>query len=117
MMILYLKNYEFKTIAHKLGLIYILNIIDLMLGMILFNANFKPATNGFNAILFGNPFCIIFLKILLPIALLGYLLYRIQQIDDRRILRLINLTISLILIFFLITNLVHLSNWINTSLI
>lgn len=116
-MILYLKNYEFKTIAHKLSLIYILNIIDLVLGIILFNANFKPAMNGLSALIFGNPFGIIFLKILLPAGILGYFFYKIQQIDDRRILRLINLTISLTLLFFLVTNLVHLSNWINTSVI
>lgn len=113
-LILYLKNDELQTLTHKLTLVYLLNIADLILGMILFKANFEPMMNEWSQFLFSSPWAIVLIKIMLPAGMIGYLFYHIKKTNDRRILRLINLLTLTILFFFLISNLLHLSNWINT---
>ena len=117
MLILYLKNDEFNTLTHKLALVYLLNIADLILGIILFKTNFEPMMDGWSQFLFSTPWAMCLIKIILPAGIMVYLMYHIQQTDDRRILRLINLITLSILFFLLISNLLHLSNWINTILI
>ena len=112
MMLLYFKNYRPQVIAHKLSLLYLLNLLDLILGSILFHANVSLSTNPINAYIFTTPWLTFILKITLPAALFIYLFYYLSQTESAKIIRISNLCISALLVFYGFMNLVHLSNWI-----
>lgn len=112
MVLLFLKNYRPQAIAHKLSLLYLLNLLDLILGSILFHANVTLATNPLSAYLFTNPWLTFILKIALPAALFIYLFYYLSQTESAKLIRISNLCISVLLVFYSFMNLVHLSHWI-----
>ena len=112
MMLLYLKNYRPQAIAHKLGLLYLLNLLDLIFGSILFHADVTLSTHPISAYFFTNPWLIFLLKVTLPAALFIYLFYYLSQTESAKIIRIYNICISALLVFYGFMNLVHLSNWI-----
>ena len=116
-MLLYFKNYHPHVMAHKLSLLYLLNIVELLLSMILFHADICTVTNPILIAVMNHPWLMILLKALLPAILFGYLFYYLTQTESAKILHLSNLGISALLVIYGFINLVYLSNWILVPII
>ena len=111
-MLLYFKNYHPHVMAHKLSMLYLLNLVELILSMILFHADVSTVTNPVVIYVMNHPWLMILLKASLPAILLGYLFYYLTQTESAKIIHLSNLGISALLVIYGFMNLVHLSNWI-----
>lgn len=111
-MLLYLKNYHPHVMAHKFGVLYLLNLVELILSAILFHADVTVMTNPISLYVMNHPWLMILLKGIFPALLLGYLFYHLTQTDSGKLVRFTNLGTSVLLVIYAVINLVHLSNWI-----
>lgn len=84
-MISFIKNYNLNSIKVKLILLYILNVLDISLTVLLLRTGFFVEANYFMSSIVTSPLRYILIKILLPAILLICLFIRIKSATQHQL--------------------------------
>ncbi|MTI71068.1 MAG: hypothetical protein FH751_12535 [Firmicutes bacterium] len=111
-MITLLKNYSYENILNKILLLFILNATDIVFTLILLNSGFCLEANPFMVNIVQSPLKSFIFKIILPAILLMYLTIRLKKANNHQ-LKVSNVLINIMTIFYLTINIFHLI-WLST---
>ena len=103
----FIKQSSLSTIKIKLIILYILNISDILLTLILVRTGLIIEANPVMASIIENSFATFFVKGIIPALLFIYLYYRLQSATPKMI-KLTNRCIFVLLRFYFIINCLHL---------
>lgn len=100
----FLKYSSLKTIRKKFLILYLLNIMDIILTLLLLNTGFFVEANKFMLEIVQEPLLCFSIKVIIPGLLLHYIFRRIKKATDKQ-LRYSNYIInSAIFVYFLINS-------------
>lgn len=105
-MIGYLKAHDLKSIQNKIGILYLLNVMDIVFTLILLKTGFFVEANSFMAPIIDKPIITIMLKVFLVFVLLVILSYRIKDATEFQ-LRFSNYILNVANLAYLTINLSH----------
>lgn len=105
-MLLFLHTYSLVNFRYKLLALYLLNVLDILLTLLLLNTGFFMEINPFMINIVDNSLKIILLKILLPAFLLFFLYKRINNASIKQ-LKTSHKLINIMLIFYTSINMSH----------
>lgn len=103
----FIKQSSLSTIKIKLIILYILNISDILLTLILVRTGLIIEANPVMASIIENSFATFFVKGIIPALLFIYLYYRLQSATPKMI-KLTNFCIFILLGFYFFINCLHL---------
>ena len=103
----FIKQSSLSTIKIKLIILYILNISDILLRLILVRTGLIIEANPVMASIIENSFATFFVKGIIPALLFIYLYYRLQSATPKMI-KLTNFCIFILLGFYFFINCLHL---------
>ena len=103
----FIKQSSLSTIKIKLIILYILNISDILLTLILVRTGLIIEANPVMASIIENSFATFFVKGIIPALLFIYLYYRLQSATPKMI-KLTNFCIFILLEFYFFINCLHL---------
>ena len=103
----FIKQPSLSTIKIKLIILYILNISDILLTLILVRTGLIIEANPVMASIIENSFATFFVKGIIPALLFIYLYYRLQSATPKMI-KLTNFCIFILLGFYFFINCLHL---------
>jgi hypothetical protein len=106
-MISFIKNYSLKNIRNKFIVLYILNVTDIVSTLLLLDTGFYMEANVLMAKAVQSPFASLALKLVLPAVLLIMLYLRMQNATDQQ-LRVSNLLVNIVTLFYALINISHL---------
>lgn len=105
-LISFIKNYNLNSIKVKLILLYILNVLDISLTVLLLRTGFFVEANYFMHSIVTSPLRYILIKILLPAILLMFLFIRIKSATQHQ-LKKSNYCINIIIGVYVFIDLSH----------
>lgn len=105
--IAFIRSYQIESLKKKMILLYILNVTDIILTLLLLNTGFFAEVNVFMVNAVESPTLSILLKVILPALLLLYL-YKRNDVEDISGLRSTNIGINISLGLYTIVNITHL---------
>ncbi|MBY0756499.1 DUF5658 family protein [Clostridium sardiniense] len=105
---LFIKGYSYTNIKKKLQLLYILNISDIILTLILLKTGLFKEVNGIMVNIVENPLISIFIKVGLVGLLIYYLIKRMTNATNKQLL-ISNFILNGALGIYCIINLMHIS--------
>lgn len=85
MLVSFIKNYTLENIKHKLLILYLLNVTDIIFTLLLLATGFYIEANMFMAKAVQSFSASFILKILLPAALLFYLYLRMGKASEKQL--------------------------------
>ena len=103
----FIKQSSLSTIKIKLIILYILNISDILLTLILVRTRLIIEANPVMASIIENSFATFFVKGIIPALLFIYLYHRLQSATPKMI-KLTNFCIFILLGFYFFINCLHL---------
>lgn len=103
----FIRRYQLSNLKIKLLLLYLLNISDISLTIILVNTGLIIEANPLMANIITNSIATFFIKVLLPAVLFIYLYIRLKTATVKMI-KLTNYCLIGLLGFYLIINVLHL---------
>ncbi|WP_105615377.1 DUF5658 family protein [Vallitalea okinawensis] len=106
-MVTFIKDHDLRNIKHKLLLLYLLNVTDIVFTLLLINSGFYREVNPIMNQFISYELFSILLKVILPAGLLLYISLRIRKATEHQ-LRLSNILINLITSIYVIINILHL---------
>lgn len=106
-LIFILKTFSYEIIKKKLQILYILNVSDIILTLLLLKTGLFKEANGAMVNIVENPVASILLKVGLVGALIYYIIKRIAKATEKQ-LKISNYIISCALGIYSIINLMHL---------
>lgn len=106
-MVAFMKSYNLVSIKKKFIILYLLNVTDIILTVLLLRTGYFAEANVLMAKAVQDPIASFLLKILLPAILLFYLYLRIRKADDNN-LRTSNIAVNISLVIYGLVNLSHL---------
>lgn len=106
-MIQFIKQSTLESIKFKLIILYILNISDILLTLILVRTGLMIEANPLMADVIGNNIATFFIKGVIPVLLFIYLYYRLQSANPKMV-KLTNICIFFLLGFYFFINCLHL---------
>jgi hypothetical protein len=102
-----LKNSNINYIKKKLLVLYILNVTDILFTLFLINTGaFVEGNSVMAALIDSSQLSSLFLKLLLPLALICWIAYRMKKATQNQLIRC-NFTVNLCLVFYGIINIFH----------
>lgn len=110
-MITFIMSYELKHINMKLLLLYLLNLSDIILTLLLYRTGLFKELNSIMAAFLNNTTLAFMIKSLIPGLLLFLLYLRIKSANQKQ-LKISNYIISGAIILYLLVNFLHLL-WIS----
>lgn len=103
----YFRAYNVPSLIHKLWVIYILNLTDIVFTLLLVSTGaFVEANPAMQNMVHTNPAMSIIAKTLIPLALILYITQRIQFANDKQ-LKQSNILINGLTILYVIINISH----------
>ena len=105
-MIPFVKNHSLKSIKHKLLLLYVLNVIDIIFTLLLLKTGLFMEANALMVQVVECPKAAFALKVVLPAVLFILVYYRMQQAAPHQ-LKQSNLLISGAAFLYLLINISH----------
>lgn len=114
-MLSYIKGYDLNNIKNKLGLLYFLNVMDILFTVILLKTGLFVEANPFMVPIVNNPVKLSIIKIIFPALLLAFLFFRIRKAKEHQLI-ISNKIINGALCGYILLNLSHLF-WLNFNLI
>lgn len=99
--------HDLKTVRSKLIILYTLNVSDALLTYLLVGTGYFKEANFLLESIVLNFIQLVFIKILLPAALIAWVYFRIGQANQSQ-LRLGNYAINLVLLLYIVVNMLHL---------
>ncbi|MGG7077597.1 DUF5658 family protein [Clostridium sardiniense] len=105
---LFIKEYSYTNIKRKLQLLYILNVSDITLTLILLKTGMFKEANGVMVNVVENPILSILIKVGLVGLLIYYLIKRMINATNKQLL-MSNFILNGALGIYLIINLMHIS--------
>ena len=106
-MIAFFKDFSLTGIRKKLIIIYILNVLDIFLTLVLIRTGYFMEANPLMALLIDDSFFAIALKSFLPALLCTYLYVRLKKAADMQ-LKTSNCFIGGLLLLYTCINILHL---------
>jgi cell division protein FtsB len=106
-MIDFIKRHDLGIIKKKLIFLYLLNISDIIFTLMLLNTGYYIEANAVMAPVMRNPSAGFALKAALPAVLLLYLYFRLQNAVDSQ-LKISNILLNTITLFYILVNIMHL---------
>lgn len=103
----FIRRYQLSNLKIKLLLLYLLNISDISLTIILVNTGLIIEANPLMANIITNSIATFFIKVLLPAVLFVYLYIRLKTATVKMI-KLTNYCLIGLIGFYLIINVLHL---------
>lgn len=103
----FIKQSSLSTIKTKLIILYIFNVSDILLTLILVRTGLIIEANPVMAPIIENSFATFFVKGIIPALLFIYLYYRLQSATPKMI-KLTNFCIFILLGFYFFINCLHL---------
>lgn len=85
-MLYYLKNYSIISIKFKLLMLYILNVIDIALTLLLLKSGYYIEANPFMANIIELPMQLFLVKIIMPALLLCFIYFRIKKAKEHQLI-------------------------------
>ena len=116
-MVAFIKDYNLDSIKKKLILLYLLNVIDIFMTLLLLRTGLFREVNFIMAKLVEIPFASLLLKIIFPAFILYYLYTEIKKTaksEDQKPaqvyqeLKISNISINLSILIYVIVDLTHL---------
>ncbi len=101
-------QYQRSNLKTKLILLYLLNITDIIFTLLLVNTELVVEANPMMAIVLNESIMTFLVKVILPALLFIYLYLRLKTANEKMI-RLTNLGLLSLLLFYLIINLLHIT--------
>lgn len=105
-MIAFIKDYSLFIIKKKLIILYILNVLDITLTLILLSTGLYMEVNTFMAKEVNNPAKAFILKTVIPAVLLIYIYFRMQKATNKQ-LKQSNIFINIITGVYFLINISH----------
>ena len=99
--------HDLKTVRSKLIILYTLNVSDALLTYLLVGTGYFKEANFLLESIVLDFSQLVFIKILLPAALIAWVYFRIGQANQSQ-LRLGNYAINLVLLLYIVVNMLHL---------
>lgn len=106
-LIVFMKKHSLENIKHKLLLLYLLNVTDIVFTILLLATGYYTEANLFMSKAVQNLFASFMLKVLLPAVLLFYIYIRIKTANEKQ-LKQSNIILNLATIVYTIINISHL---------
>ena len=111
-MLSYIKNYSIINIKFKLSFLYLLNVSDIILTLLLIKSGYFVEANPFMASIIELPLQLTLLKIILPALLLSYIYFRMKKAKKHQLI-ISNNIINGALFGYGFLNLLHIFWFIN----
>lgn len=106
-MLLFIKDYQLTILKKKYILLYILNLIDIVFTILLLRTGYFREVNLFMSKAVNQPMICVFLKVILPALLLGYV-YQLSKTGEEDALKVSNIAVNISLSIYILVNLSHL---------
>lgn len=106
-LIVFMKNHSLENIKHKLLLLYLFNVTDIVFTLLLLATGYYMEANLLMAKAVQNLFVSFMLKVLLPAVLLFYIYIRIKTASEKQ-LKQSNILLNMATIVYAIINISHL---------
>ncbi|HAX73988.1 MAG TPA: hypothetical protein DCY20_10735 [Firmicutes bacterium] len=103
----FLKNYQQQNLGLKLGLLYLLNITDIIFTLMLIQTGLFLEANPLMAPILNNSMTTFLIKGILPAALFIYLYIRLNHATTKQ-LKISNIAILIMVLFYTLVNILHL---------
>lgn len=104
----FVKEKSLYRIRMKLGIIYILNLFDILLTLLFVETNQFIELNPLMKNIVHNSTMAMVVKCVIPAVLLGYLAIRLQKANEKQ-LRVSNVFVQAILILYIAINIIHMA--------
>lgn len=88
-------------------MLYVLNLIDIVFTVLLLRTGYFREVNLFMIKAVNQPMICVFLKVILPAILLGYV-YQLTKSEDEDALKVSNIAVNISLSIYMLVNLSHL---------
>lgn len=106
-MLLFIKDYQISILKKKYILLYVLNLIDIAFTILLLRTGYFREVNLFMLKAVDRPMICVFLKVVLPALLLGYV-YQLTKSEEEDALKVSNIAVNISLSIYILVNLSHL---------
>ena len=106
-MILFIKNFELENIKHKLMILYIFNVTDIIFTHLLLATGFYLEANFLMTKAVQSLFSSFILKIALPATLLFYIYTRMKKANEKQ-LKQSNIIVNIATAIYSLINIFHL---------
>ena len=106
-MLLFIKDYQISILKKKYIMLYVLNLIDIVFTVLLLRTGYFREVNLFMIKAVNQPMICVFLKVILPAILLGYV-YQLTKSEDEDALKVSNIAVNISLSIYMLVNLSHL---------
>lgn len=103
----YLTIEAYPKVKRKLVLLYFLNVTDIIFTLLFHNTGYFIELNPVMKQMLSNQTVILIAKLIIPFALLFYIGIRLKKATGKQ-LKIANILILVVLIFYLVINLMHL---------
>lgn len=106
MLVKFFRKYDIVVIRHKLVVLYLLNLADILLTELLLNTGYYMEANFLMRNVVDNLFGVILTKFILPFLLLLIIYVRIEKATERQ-LHISNIIINLTVLLYVLINISH----------
>ncbi len=106
-MLLFIKDYQPVILKKKYIMLYILNLIDIAFTILLLRTGYFKEVNLFMIKAVDRPIICVFIKVILPAILLGYV-YQLTKFGEEDEWKVSNIAVNISLSIYILVNLSHL---------
>jgi hypothetical protein len=106
-LISFIKSYTLENIKHKLLILYLLNVTDIIFTLLLLSTGLFIEANVLMAKAVDSLLASFILKVILPAALISYLYIRMKKASEKQ-LKQSNILLSFATVVYAIINVFHL---------
>lgn len=106
-MLLFIKDYHISILKKKYIMLYLLNVIDIVFTVLLLRTGYFREVNLFMIKAVNKPMICVFLKLVLPAILLGYV-YQLTKSGEEEQLKVSNIAVNISLSIYILVNMSHL---------
>ncbi|MDF2905286.1 MAG: hypothetical protein K0R34_607 [Herbinix sp.] len=106
-MLLFIKDYQLTILKKKYIMLYVLNLIDIVFTILLLRTGYFKEVNLFMIKAVDRPMICVFLKVVLPAVLLGYV-YQLSKSGEEDERKVSNIAVNISLTIYILVNMSHL---------